>query len=305
MTRFKRIFAFLLCLVSLLFAVPLSAGAADGQDLTISHVFKELGKQDIPLAGVDISLYLLADLDENGVLHAKPAFKTYVERIQNTTDVNTWAQIANQLDQKLKTGGLTAQKVTAKTDKDGNAVFRDLPRGLYLVTGGEKELGDYVYSLIPSLVTLSNGNDILNLSTKILRKSNIGEIKVVKVWKDSCHPSRRPKSITIHLLCDGVKTKTVTLPHNGKWKYTFKNLNMSHTWTVVEDQVTGYKNPVIDTKNGVITITNTCNRASEHYNDKYLPQSGQLWWPVPVLLAAGLLLVIIGVARRREDDYES
>ena len=30
-----------------------------------------------------------------------------------------------------------------------------------------------------------------------------------------------------------------------------------------------------------------------------LPQTGQLWWPVPVLIAAGLILIIIGVARRR------
>ncbi|MBO7709363.1 MAG: hypothetical protein J6S83_02775 [Lachnospiraceae bacterium] len=30
-----------------------------------------------------------------------------------------------------------------------------------------------------------------------------------------------------------------------------------------------------------------------------LPQTGQLWWPVPVLVAAGLILIIIGVTRRR------
>ena len=30
-----------------------------------------------------------------------------------------------------------------------------------------------------------------------------------------------------------------------------------------------------------------------------LPQTGQLWWPVPVLAAAGLILILIGIARRR------
>lgn len=35
-----------------------------------------------------------------------------------------------------------------------------------------------------------------------------------------------------------------------------------------------------------------------------LPQTGQLWWPVPVLLAAGLLLVVIGLLRRRGTDHE-
>ncbi len=35
-----------------------------------------------------------------------------------------------------------------------------------------------------------------------------------------------------------------------------------------------------------------------------LPQTGQLWWPVPVLLAAGLLLVSIGLIYRRSNANE-
>lgn len=35
-----------------------------------------------------------------------------------------------------------------------------------------------------------------------------------------------------------------------------------------------------------------------------LPQTGQLWWPVPVLLAVGLLLVLIGLICRRGIENE-
>jgi len=35
-----------------------------------------------------------------------------------------------------------------------------------------------------------------------------------------------------------------------------------------------------------------------------LPQTGQLWWPIPILLMAGLVLVLFGVMLRRGDDYE-
>ena len=35
-----------------------------------------------------------------------------------------------------------------------------------------------------------------------------------------------------------------------------------------------------------------------------LPQTGLLWWPVPILLSAGLLCVIIGVVRRRGDECD-
>lgn len=36
----------------------------------------------------------------------------------------------------------------------------------------------------------------------------------------------------------------------------------------------------------------------------YLPQTGQLWWPVPVLLCAGLFFILIGVVRRRSGNDE-
>ena len=35
-----------------------------------------------------------------------------------------------------------------------------------------------------------------------------------------------------------------------------------------------------------------------------LPETGQLWWPVPLLTMAGLLLIIIGLIRRRGASYE-
>ena len=34
-----------------------------------------------------------------------------------------------------------------------------------------------------------------------------------------------------------------------------------------------------------------------------LPQTGQLWWPVPVLFCAGLVLILFGLIRRREEEY--
>lgn len=35
-----------------------------------------------------------------------------------------------------------------------------------------------------------------------------------------------------------------------------------------------------------------------------LPQTGQIWWPVPVLFALGILLVVIGLLRRKGKEYE-
>ena len=35
-----------------------------------------------------------------------------------------------------------------------------------------------------------------------------------------------------------------------------------------------------------------------------LPQTGQLWWPVPLLTIAGVLLLILGAARRRRSAWD-
>ncbi len=35
-----------------------------------------------------------------------------------------------------------------------------------------------------------------------------------------------------------------------------------------------------------------------------LPQTGQLWWPVPMLVFAGLLCIVVGLIRRRGAGYE-
>lgn len=35
-----------------------------------------------------------------------------------------------------------------------------------------------------------------------------------------------------------------------------------------------------------------------------LPQTGVLWWPVPVLSFAGLLMILLGMIRRRGEEDE-
>lgn len=39
--------------------------------------------------------------------------------------------------------------------------------------------------------------------------------------------------------------------------------------------------------------------------DKPLPQTGLLWWPVPVLVSAGLLLILIGCLKRKRGNDET
>lgn len=54
---------------------------------------------------------------------------------------------------------------------------------------------------------------------------------------------------------------------------------------------------VVNAKTGVVpTPTPTA--------PPYLPQTGQLWWPVPALLCGGLFLLLVGVVKRRSRNDE-
>ena len=63
------------------------------------------------------------------------------------------------------------------------------------------------------------------------------------------------------------------------------------------------------TREGItFVVTNTYN---ENIPDKpttptkpTLPKTGQLWWPVPILISVGLLFTVIGLVRHRGNADE-
>lgn len=309
MKRIGRTGLLLLCLLVLLSGMVLPVCAAGEVDvsrkcsLTINHVCGGKKLQD-----VHFYIYRIASMDAQGGLKALNPFESYVQEILASTDGSDWGTVAVQLDEDLMEGKLGAvdPAAHAKTSDKGTAVFRDLEPGMYFIASTICEEDGYVYCSMPTLVTLPSLQDDAwtysrVITTKTSKKPDIEDIRVVKVWKDSCHPDRRPDSITIRLMCDGEVYDTIQLPHKGKWQYTWKGLEACHRWTVKEERPKGYKEPAIHMENGVITVTNTCNRPGTHYNTR-LPQTGQLWWPVPALAAGGMLLVVAGLIRRREDD---
>ena len=93
----------------------------------------------------------------------------------------------------------------------------------------------------------------------------------------------------------------------NNWRYTWTDLDSRYAWKVVEKELEGYT--VTVTREGVtFVVTNTYGETIEDNETPLsgeLPKTGQLWWPVPVLIAAGLLFIIIGLARRRGIRYEN
>lgn len=160
---------------------------------------------------------------------------------------------------------------------------------------------------------------------------------VLKVWEDDGNEGSRPWSVTVQLLRDGDVYDTVKLNENNGWSHTWKDLDAGPRWTVVEREIPGYTVSV--SREGItFVVTNTIETEEPSPSDEpsptekpvetdkpmvpvdkdntggagntggssdpRLPQTGVLWWPVPLLLCAGLLLIIVGCVRGRRDDGE-
>lgn len=126
--------------------------------------------------------------------------------------------------------------------------------------------------------------------------------KVQKVWSDSGYTDKRPDSIKVSLLKDGQVYDTQTLSDDNSWSYTWDGLAKTDSdgseisWSLSEASVSGYTASVTQSEDTFV-LTNT-------YNASKLPQTGLLWWPVPVLAAAGLLLLIIGLLIKRTNHSQ-
>ena len=100
---------------------------------------------------------------------------------------------------------------------------------------------------------------------------------------------------------------------------TWSGLDDGCTWTVVEKECEGY---TVRVEREGITFVMTNTYAAEIPDDPTpeaplppdpakptpggptLPQTGQVWWPVPLLLMTGLLLLAVGLFRRRTTGDE-
>jgi hypothetical protein len=142
-------------------------------------------------------------------------------------------------------------------------------------------------------------------------------LKVRKLWKDpdgNYKTEDLPDSITLQLYTigkDGQKTKvenaTITLPQDGKWEYTFTNLDPTAHYVVEEASVSGYtvsysypegsSGATGVAPGGTVTITNTEAPTYE------LPSTGSPGGTVPYTAggaAIALAAVLCGYNSRRK-----
>lgn len=321
----KKIKYFLCLLLVLTFLAPCAAFAvggmnADGDnELTVSYTD---GKTAI--ADAYFAIYKVADADAYGNLSVAAEFARYNidERINSDA---AWNELASTLEGYVLRDELTPAD-SGLTDKFGTIKFptggNKLANGLYLVLGSRHEQDGKYYEAQPFMLMLpsyDSSADTWYCRVTASPKSDSEEVpeepafvdrRVIKIWNDNGAQTRRPAEITVQLLRNGEVFDEAKLNASNNWRYEWTGLNGVCSWRVVEKVPDGY-DVSIEREGELTVITNSVRddtvptpTPSQTPGTPNLPQTGQLWWPVPVLAAAGLLLVLIGALMKKAGKHE-
>ena len=306
MKRYKRIRTLLLC-ISALLMLSLSAFAAETAEQSENNLIIQYKYEDTPIANAEFDAYRVAE-NEGGQWKLTAAFSGSGAALDCAD-----RKAQNEAALALKAYALQndiAPDYTGRTDANGNQRFDAMRPGLYLIPGQRCTVKDVAYTPMPFMAAMSEKSGSVVALPKS-EKSDVGAepitIRAVKVWNDAGHESSRPDSITVALLCDGKVYDTQKLTPENDWSYTWEKLDTAREWLVNESVPENYSYQITRTGDSFI-ITNTAASdtptptPTPPPDQPILPQTGQLWWPVPMLFAAGLLCLLIGFVRRRGDE---
>lgn len=326
MKRNKGVLCAFLAVFLFLFSIqPLAVEQAVGaNNMSITVVYKD---GETPLPGAVFKLFYVASSDSNGNLTVNDNFADYNVDL-NSESAEAWQAAAATLEGYMLRDGITPDDV-GTTNSEGVLVFStdgsSLKPGLYLVTGESCTVNSKQYDPSPILVMLpsqsAEGGEV-DYNPTIIPKFDFSTVpnpdvpdkemfKVIKVWKDSGNESARPSEIIVDLLKDGIVFDTVRLSDGNNWTYKWESLDTAHRYTAVERTTENYT-VTVEQQGTSLVITNTYSSnvpneptepneptKPESPSEPTLPQTGQLWWPVPMLAVVGIALVLIGMIRRK------
>lgn len=292
------------CIMCLNFIFPCSVNATNFTDAS-SHlsITIDYSHEGVPAKNVTFSIYYVAQMSVNLEFSWTEQFEDFDSMIDlGNLDQNEWERTAQTLATYVQVNQMMPYDIN-QTNQQGQVTFDNLKRGLYLVLATKHSMEGYTYSVMPSLVCLPNRNEdgswlgdvVIHPKYSEIGKAN--EVEVIKEWDDQ-NTASRPKSIEVELLMDGVVVDVQELNAQNNWRYHWENLETGHEWKVCEKNVAnGYK-VVISQQGTTILITN--RQTVPPPNE--LENTGVLWWPVPVLIAVGLLFIFIGWLLNKKQD---
>jgi hypothetical protein len=325
----------LLCALLLLLTLPAFAAQ------TVCSLTLHCAVDGSQVPGVVCRLYRVAAL--NGTAFTPTAAFTGAQvKLNGLADAAGWQTAADSLAvyATAEENGIEPDG-QGTSDGSGNLSFAGLSTGLYLAVFAPETSGSSTYRFSPDLLalpqwdaggTVTYDGEAAPKGTVTTHSGGGGDettdITVLKVWNDAGETARRPDALSVTLLCDGKTYAEQELTEANNWRYRWDGLPEAHVWAVLERDVPEGYTVSYTAEGTILTITNQVTtdipdtpspggnvpqtpvpgqtipqkpvpKASK------LPQTGQLWWPVPVLTAAGLALFAAGWHRKNEGGHEA
>ena len=296
-TTILVIFSFI-C-INHVFALPVITNDAPKIDenkdtsLTIELVDVEGNK----LSNATFSVYKVASMNDTGIFTTEEKFIGSKVSYEYETQ-----EVLKELLAYIEDNNISYD-FTLTTNSNGIATKNNIEKGLYLIYFDSYIVGARTYnpqSILISIPNMTIQNE-WEYEVKTYPKcaydidlNKIADKKVIKVWNDKGKEKYRPQYITVQLYKDSELDDEVKLDSSNGWSYQWINLDNTYKWEVKEIGVSNKYSVDINYENNIFTITNT-------YDDK-LPNTGLLWWPVPILFGTGLILLVIGIIIKRKQD---
>ncbi|MDD6685846.1 MAG: Cna B-type domain-containing protein [Lachnospiraceae bacterium] len=294
-----------LCMATLLF----SGRAAEAEEAGQNSI-RLKSKQE----GASFTLYKAADKQKDGTFVLTRDFAGAGTEVNDlTTDglANAGAVLSAYIE-KNHPQPVSTMKIT-----DGTCQWTGLQDGLYIAVGSPIRESEKLLEFSPVVAYLpytDNGTEMRDLDSEVKPPAVVPEntqYSVYKVWKDGTG-SGRPDSVEVSLIQQDVSGSAVydtrVLDKKNNWTYTWKNLPSGYAYKAIENKVPqGYTQTV--NREGAKTIITNSRPSGKNpltaVTSGKLPQTGQLWWPVPVLVAAGLLCLLVGFWKKTRNEKKT
>lgn len=304
----KRILPVLVFTVVLLAVMTVGVSADSSIDLNKKGSFSA----GLNIPGVEVRLYNVGSISEDGSIKCKPEYEKYSVSLDEAGTADGLGA-AQALEAYFIRDGV-APLAKQKSGRDGMVHFTDLVPGAYLVScdsvagEGESAVFPPMIMRLPSWIDEGWKYD---LSAEMKHHSREGQeyCTVYKAWEMRGNGGEHPEEVIVQLLCDGRVYDEQILNAGNSWRYAWNDLDADHAWTVIEKSVPEGYNVELRNDGNVFIVRNVSEESDEPVvpegpeKDENLPQTGQLWWPVLMMLVCGMLLITAGVYLRR-TDYE-
>lgn len=283
--------------------MAMAAGPIDtGASCSLSVSFRPEGKA---AAGVRFYAWRVADVSTGCAFTPAKNFAGYsIMSILAAPGAENYRQLASTLPGYIADDAI-APDAEAKTDALGTAVFTDLPVGLYLISGDVYAADRQFHTPEAFMICLPNRleddswqYDVV-VEEKYISCSDSADVdlSVLKVWSDSAANTHSADRVVVKLYDGNKLYDTQTLSKENDWKHEWKGLYGGTVWTLVETEYPSGYTPKVERRGDLFVVTNS-KPVSASASGR-LPQTGLLWWPVPLLLVGGALFVVLGVVKRK------